>query len=417
MSPIKIILAGLFLTISWLNAVDATLTIKKDVEQRGKISLVDATTGASPVKSKFFDVLIADLKISGHFIPEENHRTEAGMSDTIDPELKNQEYVLKYALDMSGGMNATVKLLSAGDGRVILSKDYHITSADKYPFLAHQIAVDVNNKIGYTDIGWINRYILFTRYTGAKQSQVILADYTMSYQKAIIKGGLNLFAKWADKDQKSFYYTSYSGTLPTLYRLNIYSGSKSTIASSQGMIVCSDVSPAGDRILVTMAPNGQPDIYEMSAGGGSPRKITDFSDIDVSGKYLDGGASIAFVSNRGGKPTIYRQSIGGGSASVIARGSSNDVDTYNNQVVYSSRESSSSYGNNTFNLYLGGGDGGGVRPLTSSGTNQFPRFSVDGSIILYIKNKGGSSSIGYINLLSKENLLFPLGGKVQSIDW
>jgi len=417
MSPMKIIILGLLLVSSWLSAVDATLSIKKNVEQRGKISLVDATSSASPIKNKFFDILIADLKISGHFIPEQNHRVEAGMSDSVDPELKSYDYVLKYALTIGSSMSATVKVITPGNGNVIFSKEYQIPTSNKYPFLAHQIAVDVNNKLGYEDISWINRYIVFTRYTGAKQSQVVLADYTMSYQKAIISGGLNLFAKWADKEQKSFYYTSYAGTLPTLYKLNIYTGGKSTIASSEGMIVCSDVSPSGDRILVTMAPNGQPDIYEMSAGGGGARKVTDFSDIDVSGKYLDGGSSVAFVSNRGGKPTIYKQSIGGGGASVIARGSSNDVDTFDSSIVYSSRESSSSYGTNTFNLYLGSGSGGGARPLTSSGANQFPRFSVDGSVILYIKQRGGSSSIGYINLLSKENLLFPLGGRVQSIDW
>ena len=60
----------------------------------------------------------------------------------------------------------------------------------------------------------------------------------------------------------------------------------------------------------------------------------------------------------------------------------------------------------------------GYSKLATTGSNQFPRFSIDGSVILFLKQSGRSTSIGYTNLTSHQSLLFPFDDKkVQSIDW
>lgn len=400
-----------------LFAVDASLKIETDVEHRTRIAVED---GSSVMNDKFFKILQADLKISGHFLSDSKHNRGELNSNFIAPSLKNKEYVLKYSLTQNSGTKLVIRLLKASNAAEIFKKSYAIPTTAKAPFLAHKAISDVNDVLKYPGIHWINRYVIFARYTKRKQSEIILADYTFNYQKAIIRGGLNLFPKWADAKQQSFYYTSYAGVIPTLYRLNIYSGSKRRIASSEGMIVCSDVKGNGSKMLVTMAPDAQPDIYEMSASGGSKRRITSFNGIDVSGKYVDDESRVVFVSNRLGYPNIFKKSLGGsGVSQIVYHGRNNNaVDAVGSKVVYSSRESRNSFGNNTFNLYLTSSSGGTSRPLTTTGTNQFPHFSADGSVIQYIKHRGGTSSIGYINLKSKQSLLFPLGGrKIQSLDW
>jgi len=400
-----------------LFAVDASLRIETDVEHRTRIAVED---GSSVINDKFFKILQSDLKISGHFLSNSNHNRGDMNSNFISPSLKNKEYVLKYTLNQSSGTKLIIRLLKAPKGIEVFKKSYAIPTTGKAPFLAHKAISDVNDVLKYPSISWINRYVIFARYTKAKQSEIILSDYTFNYQKAIIRGGLNLFPKWADAKQQSFYYTSYAGVIPTLYRLNIYSGSKRRIASSEGMIVCSDVKRNGSKILVTMAPDAQPDIYEMSASGGGKRKITNFNGIDVSGKYVDDESRMVFVSNRLGYPNIFKKSLNGsGVTQIVYHGRNNNaVDAAGSKVVYSSRESRNSFGSNTFNLYLTSSSGGTTRPLTTTGTNQFPHFSTDGYVIQYIKHRGGTSSIGYINLKSKQSLLFPLGGrKIQSLDW
>ena len=412
----SIILLVHFFTLS-LFGVDATLKIETDVEHRSRIALVDG----SPVKNaQVFKILLSDLKISGHFIPDTTHHEGDVTSNLILPGLKGKEYVLKYSMKQTSGAKLFIRLLKASDGTQVFKKSYAVPARSKMPFLLHKAISDVNNILKYPSISWINRYVVYAIYTTPGRSEIRLADYTMTYKKTIIKGGLNLFPKWADAKQRAIYYTSYKELIPTLYKLNIYNGSKQKIASSQGMMVCSDVSKDGSKILLTMAPEGQADIFEMNVGSKSKRRVTNFKGIDVNGRYIDNESRIVFVSNRLGYPNIFKKSITSAATSqVVYRGRKNNAcDAHGNKIVYSSRESNNAFGKNTFNLYLATSGSSSTRPITTTGTNQFPRFSADGSVVLYLKQTGYSTSIGYINLTSSQSLLFPYNGKkIQSIDW
>ena len=407
----------LFLLTLNLFAVDATLTIEKDVEQRTKIAVEDD----SPLPNeRAFKIFLSDLKISGHFLADDTHRQGDFTTTVIDPALKSREYLLKFSMSMAQGTKLSVKLFKTANGTMLFKKSYAIGSSAKMPFLIHKAVYDINAVLKYPSIDWINRYVVFARYTTPKHSEIALADYTFTYQKTIIRGGLNLFPKWADSHQRSFYYTSFNGTVPTLYRLNIYTGAKSRVASSEGMMVCSDVSKDGKKVLLTMAPNGQPDIYELNLATGEKTRVTRFNGIDVGGKYAESENSVVFVSNRLGYANIFKKPIHGSAVSqVVYRGRNNNAcDAFNNKVVYASRESSSAFGNNTFNIYLTSTDDPASRPLTTTGSNQFPTFSSDGSVVLYLKQLGGRTSAGYINLYSKQSQLFPVNGnRIQAIDW
>ena len=185
-------------------------------------------------------------------------------------------------------------------------------------------------------------------------------------------------------------------------------------------MVCSDVSRDGSKLLLTMAPNGQADIYELNLATNAKTRVTRFNGIDVNGKYVDNESAMVFVSNRLGYANVFKKAIHSSAVSqVVYHGRNNNAcDAYGDKIVYSSRESRNAFGSNTFNLYLTSSHGSATRPLTTTGTNQFPRFSSDGSVVLFIKHTASGSSIGYINLASSQSLLFPLSGrKIQSIDW
>jgi len=404
----------LLLPLWLLAAPDAKLKISKNVDQRASIVVVDASN-PSPTAKKLHRVLRSDLKISGHFKPDSKYYTSA-YDKSIQPAHRAKSYVLKYAFSQSGaGAVLQVKLLKASNSSIVLEKKYAIPSVAKYPFVAHRAATDINDALGFQSIAWINRYVVYTRYTGKKQSEILLADYTFHFTKPVIRGGLNLFPQWGDPAQRGFYYTSYETGTPTLYHLDIYTGKRRRIISSEGMLVCSDVSKRGDKLLLTMAPDGQPDIYELDVSSGVTKRLTKFSGIDVNGKYSEEESALIFVSNRLGRPNIYKKRISSSAVSkLIFHGKKNsNCDTYGKRIIYASKE-----GVNHSNIYLANSVGGSIRPLTSTGVNQFPRFAPDGNTILYIKRNKGTNAIGYIGLRTNQTMLFPLGNrKIQSIDW
>jgi TolB protein len=127
-----------------------------------------------------------------------------------------------------------------------------------------------------------------------------------------------------------------------------------------------------------------------------------------------------FISNRLGYANVFKKSINSAATSqVVYHGRNNNAcDAHGDKIVYASRESNNAFGDNTFNLYLTSSRSSDTRPITTTGTNQFPRFSADGSVILFLKQSGHRTSIGYTNLTSYQSLLFPFSDrKVQSIDW
>jgi TolB protein len=96
----------------------------------------------------------------------------------------------------------------------------------------------------------------------------------------------------------------------------------------------------------------------------------------------------------------------------------NSCSSFENYIVYSSRETENEFSSNTFNLHLISTDTNFVRRLTATGINQFPKFSSDGESILFIKHFKDQSSLGIIRLNYNKSFLFPLNvGKIQSIDW
>ncbi len=413
------------LSISFLQA-DATIKITKKIKKNPTIVIADSSDNAidSAIKRKFLKLLIGDLKVSANFKVSDNYiNVPFDGSNLLNDLVRNKTELLvkcKLENDQSAKLHAKIKLINAQNGLLVYEKAYMISKKSRYPFLAHNVAIDINKYFGGSPIGWMNKYIVFAKYTKTGKSSIIVSDYTLSFKKTLVSGGLNIFPKWASDKQDSIYYTSYNSGKPTLYLLNLYSGEKRKIASSSGMMVCSDVSEDGSKLLLTMAPHDQPDIYLYDVNSGSKKRITKYRGIDVSGSFVDNDTGVVFISERLGYPNIFHKNIAGGKVEqMVYHGKNNSsCTTSGNYIVYSSREKQNSFGKSVFNLYLISTQTDFIRKLTSNGKNMFPRFASDGETVLFIKDTGRTSSLGVLRLNANRSFLFPLSaGKIQSIDW
>lgn len=415
----RIVLGWLFAAVLVWGA-DATIEVTKKVDSLPSIAVEDASINYTGSFSKgFFKALVGDLNVLSLFNVDRHYTTTHFNNSEVNPANEKFDYVLRYRLqqDDNGAFVADAKLM--GPSGVVMSKRYSLRDSAQFPFLVHAIAYDVNDKMGAPSVEWMKRKIVLSRLVGPHKSEILIADYTLSYQKPIIVGGLNVFPKWADRDQTSLYFTNLDGRKPTLYHIDVTSGKRQKVISSDGMMVCSDVSKDGARLLLTMAPDGQPDVYLYDVATRSSKRLTTYSGIDVNGQFMDGNR-IAFVSNRMGYPNIYSKVIGGkGVEQMVYYGKSNSTcSAYGDYIVYKARESSNAFADNTFNLHLISTKSDFIRRLTATGINEFPRFSKDGDAVLFIKNYKEQSALGVIRLAHNRNYLFPLSiGKIQSMDW
>jgi TolB protein len=404
--------------------VDANLEVVKKTNALPKI-LVSVATDTAEIETlnKIKKSLADDLSVSGHFevVSVNSVTSYENMPDIIG--LSNQGvnlYLNLSAKKEADSYTLMTKLYDINSRTLLLEKNFATTQEDRYVFLAHKAAISTNSFFKAPSIDWMEKFVVFSTYTSSGAADIMIGDYTLTYKKAVVTGGLNIFPKWADKEQKTIYYTTYNYKKPTLVKLNIYNRSKEIVMESDGMLACSDVNADGTKLLITASPTGQPDIFVYDTRTKKQTQVTKFGGIDVGGHFIENDTRIVFVSDRLGNPNIFAQGINSSSVERLVYHSNNNssATAFGNNIVYSSKDSSNEMGEKSFNLYLISTKTDSMKRLTSSGINQFPKFSTDGETLLFIKTSGGSSSIGIIRLTYSKSFLFPLKGKrIQSIDW
>ena len=414
------ILFSLLLIFSLSYANDATIEVIKKVESLPTLAVEDASVSYDDTfKLKFFKTIVADLNVLSLFNVDRYHRKTHFNNTNVVVENKDMDYVLRYRMseDDDGALNIDIKLISKDD--TVLNKKYRIKRKNVFMFISHTIAYDINEFMGAPSVEWMKRKVIFSRVVAPQKTEIVIADYTLAYQHTVVKGGFNVFPKWANNNQSAFYYSSLDGKKPTLKHVDITTGKSKAIISSNGMMICSDVSKDGKKLLLTMAPKDQPDVYLYDVDTFKTKKLTSYGGIDVNAQFLD-DETIVFISGRLGYPNVFSKKIGSSSVEqMVYYGKSNAAcSAHGEYIVYKARESENAFSTNTFNLHLISTKTDFIRRLTATGVNEFPRFSIDGDAILFIKNYKAQSSIGIIRLNHNKNYLFPLKyGKVQAMDW
>lgn len=373
---------------------------------------------------RIFKMLVADLKVTGHFTVQEDGNIANEMVLNFDEYRKAKiDLIARVSAEiLQDGLVVNLQLYDANSGTLALSKEYKNSSAETYPFLAHKLAIDINDYIQAPNVDWMERIVVVSYYTKPGESEILLSDYTLTYKNSLIKGGLNIFPKWANEQQNAFYYTKYLDK-PTLFKYDLTTGQNTQIISSEGMLVASDVSKDSTKILLTMAPNEQADIFLYDIPSAKLTKLTNYRGIDVSGNFIEDEKRVMFISDRLGYPNVFAISVegeaNGSLEQMVFHGRNNNAaNAFGEYIVYSSRETNEDFSRNTFNLYLVSTKSDFIRRLSVNGINQLPRFSKDGETIMYVKHESNQSALGIIRLNYNKTLLFPLrGGIIQSMDW
>ncbi|RXJ99391.1 translocation protein TolB [Arcobacter sp. CECT 8989] len=421
----KKVLSILFLITTFVFAADAELDIVKKSGSMPKIEVSVAPNAMNkPLTLKVAKMIEKDLMVSGHF---EVVKASQVVDYNSNPDMlvlsnKGTDLFVNVSSNVSsfGGYSVMVKMYDSNSKKMVFNRTFSTSKEDRYPFVAHRIAIRINKYLNAPPIDWMDKFVIFSQYKSAKKADIIIADYTLTFQMPVIRGGLNIFPKWANSKQDSFYYTTYDSGIPTLIKTNIYTRQRETIMKSEGMIVASDVSEDEKKVLITASPNHQPDIYLYNTVNKTKKKLTTYKGIDVGAHFVDNEKRIVFVSDRLKYPNIFAKDIGGrGVERLVYHGNNNSsATTYKDYVVYTSRDRNNEFGSYTFNLYLMSTKSDFLKRLTSNGSNQFPKFSKDGESIIFLKTVNNRSSIGILRLNYSKSFTFPLAnGKIQSIDW
>lgn len=391
-----------------------------DIEQTNaplaKLALESYTDGTvSQFEQNQIDaMLLNDIKVSDHMEAIANPFKNGfdKIPSAADLRKSGIEVLLKYKLSKTQrGFALDLKIIDQTKP-IPTQLRFSIPDFKEYPFLSHNVAVSVNDYLKAPSIDWMKNFVLLSKDTGVKKSDIVIADYTLTYQKTLISGGYNVFPKWS-AGQTELYYTAYEKT-PTLYKYNIYTGKKTRIISSEGMLVCSDVNHDGSKILISMPNGALPDVFLYDVKTRTKNNLTSYPGIDVNGNFIENEQKIAFVSDRLGFPTVFTKSINSAAVDqLIFSPKYNSTFSAKNQLlVYAGRDASGT------NIYLVDTKNGRKKQITASGHNTSPRLSNAGDAVMFFKNDRGKTYLGIFRLNSSSTFLFPMNfGKIKSLDW
>jgi TolB protein len=125
-------------------------------------------------------------------------------------------------------------------------------------------------------------------------------------------------------DGRAINYTGYyrSG-YPDLYRVDLSSGRRTTIAGFRGLNTGGSWSPKGDLIALVLSSSGNPEIYLSDPQGGKFRRLTHTPAIEAGPSFSPDCGRVVFASDLPGKPQLYVMDVTGGPMRRLATNISN----------------------------------------------------------------------------------------------
>jgi TolB protein len=157
-----------------------------------------------------------------------------------------------------------------------------------------------------------------------------------------------------------------------------------------GMTFAPRFSPDGNKVVMSMALDGNTDIYTMDLRTRARTRLTTDPNIDTSPSFSPDGKQITFNSDRGGHPQIYVMNADGSNQHRISFGEGGDYGT----PVWSPRGDLIAFtkiqGNSGF-IGVMRPDGSGERILSESYLDEGPTWSPNGRVIMFFRETPGDN--------------------------
>ncbi len=161
---------------NFLYAADAEIDIVKKSSTLPKIEIGIAPTAMKKsLTTKIKDIIAKDLKVSGHF---EVLNTALTVDYNSKPNMlnlsnKGTDLFLNVNSTVSGfgGYSVMIKLYDINSKQLVFNRTFTNSKEERYPFIAHRIAISVNKHLKAPPIDWMDKFVIFSQYQGDKKSR------------------------------------------------------------------------------------------------------------------------------------------------------------------------------------------------------------------------------------------------------
>ena len=395
----------LALSLSGVRAVALTIKITKGADGGIPIAVVPFKwQGQSALPVEVGDIIAADLYRSGQFNPLPVDDFLSRPSD--ESEVKYKDWRLIKAVNLVVGRVTQMgtdryavrfQLFDVFRERQLAAFLWKVTGSDLRK-IAHQISDKVYEALTGRPGAFDSRiaYVTLLR-TASKGSeyQLMVADADGYNPKQILRSPDPILSPAWAADGAWLAYVSFEDGRSKIFVQNLNTGARKKLAEFPGINGAPAWSPDGKHMAMTLSRDGNPEIYVMHIASGSLRRLTNHSSIDTEAAWSPDGRHLVFTSDRAGRPQIYRISAAGGRAERLTfEGKENARASYDQAGKHLTLVTNHGNGDQigVFSLPTGS-----LEILTDGRLDESPTFALNGAMILYAAQRGGSGLLSAVS--------------------
>ena len=284
---------------------------------------------AVEIGAKFAELLAADLRSSGEFLPLSANAMRAyGVPEARAPTYKDWRKRGAGALiagfvdpKEDGRMAFACYVYDVQKAREVARAGFLAQPAD-WRRAAHRCA-DAAFTAFTKRKGAFDTRVAYVAESGpetARIKRIAIMDWDGSNHAYLTQGAATVLNPRFSPDGDRLLYTNYVGRVPQVHVMDVATGEDRQLIPGDGTSFAATFAPDGQRIVFSLATNGNTDIYATDASGNGLIRLTALPGVDTSPSFSPDGSKIVFESDRSGDQQLYVMNADGSDQHRISFG-------------------------------------------------------------------------------------------------
>ncbi|MBN66741.1 MAG: Tol-Pal system beta propeller repeat protein TolB [Rickettsiales bacterium] len=346
------------------------------------------------------DVISANLERSGLFRPIEQRAFIQQISDgnTIPRfadwrQINAQGLVTGTVIPQGNTLKVSFRLWDTQLEKQIAGKEFN-TYTQNWRRVAHLVSDEIYKRLTGED-GYFDTRIVFVSETGPARKRIkrlAIMDQDGENLKYLTDGSHLVLTPRFSPNTQEILYMSYAGRQPRVFLRDLQTGREESLGRFDGMSFAPRFNHDGNRMLMSIANEGNTELYEMDLRSRRMRRLTNHPAIDTSPSYSPDGQQIVFNSDRGGSQQLYVMNADGSGVRRISFGKGNYT-----TPVWSPRGDLIAFTKSTggkFHIGVMRPDGSNERTITDGWLVEGPTWAPNGRVIMFTREQRGRGPAG-----------------------